>query len=297
LAFGTDDWFEGITPAIVDLHLHTTASDGTLTPTELIDLIGASGIRIAAVTDHDSTSGLPKAFEAASRYPDLRLIPGIELSGYTDHAEVHVLGLFIDYKQPDFQAILEKFRNGREIAVRESVERLRGLGKDITWERVRELAGGTVGRPHIARALLEKGYISTMAEAFEKYLGDGGSARVQRRRLSTAEAIKLIHGIGGVAAVAHPRTVEGFDEEIPALVADGLDAIEVFAEKYGPDKLEHYSRVARENNLVPIGGSDYHHNGEEGELKPGSSGVPGPDPAAVDELERRAEAHRVAANG
>ncbi|MDP6360212.1 MAG: PHP domain-containing protein, partial [Planctomycetota bacterium] len=152
MAFGTDEWFRGITPAIVDLHLHTTASDGTLTPTQLIDLIGGSGIRIAAVTDHDSTSGLSEAFEAASRYPDLRLIPGIELSGYTDRAEVHVLGLFIDYKEPNFQAILEKFRNGREIAIRESIERLRGLGKDITWERVRELAGGTVGRPHIARA-------------------------------------------------------------------------------------------------------------------------------------------------
>ena len=146
----------------VDLHLHTTASDGRLTPARLIDQVAATGLRVIAITDHDTTEGLGEAFAQAARYPPLRLIPGIELSAESGGSEVHLLGYIIDIEDAEFQAELARMRDSRVDAARRTVEKLATLGVRISWQRVQELANGAVGRPHVARAMMEAGYVKSL---------------------------------------------------------------------------------------------------------------------------------------
>lgn len=287
-----EEWVSGAMPPVADLHLHTTASDGLLSPADLIVYVAGTGLLVAAVTDHDSTEGLDDAFAAAASFPDLTLIPGVELSTSVGDSEVHLIGLFIDNRDENLQERLEHYRSRRERSIRESVEKLNELGIGITYERVKELAGGTVGRPHIADALIEAGHVSGRDEAFEKYLGDDGPARTKKTRTTTAEGIDLIHSVGGVAVIAHPRTVKRLEEVLPKMVEEGIDGIEVFAEKYGTEDRARYAGLAREHGLVPTGGSDYHAKGSEDEILPGEAGTCGPSMSAVEELRERAEAHR-----
>lgn len=289
---GQPDWFEGIAPPVVDLHLHTTASDGLLSPTELIARVAETSLRIVAITDHDSTAGIDEALAAAVQHPHLTVIPGIELSANTERSEVHLLGLLIDYRDSGLQAALKRFRNARVEATRRSVVKLNQLGIKISWERVRELADGTIGRPHVARAMVEAGYIKTPQQAFDKYLGDDGLARVDRERLSARDGISLVRAAGGVTALAHPRTVHCLEVELAELAAAGLDGIELFAEKYPADVRARYAVLARQHGLVPCGGSDYHAFGTEDELEPGAEDIPGPPLSVPEELRRRAEAVR-----
>lgn len=287
------DWFVGVTPPVVDLHLHTTASDGLLTPSQLIDRVAETSLRLVAVTDHDSTEGVDEATDAAAKYPRLSVVPGIELSTHTAKSEVHLLGLFIDHRDPGLQETLLRFRDARMDAARRSVEKLNELGVEISWARVQELAEGTIGRPHIARAMVEAGYIDTPQQAFVKYLGDDGLARVDRERLSTREGIELVHRVGGATVVAHPRTVEALDEDLAELADAGLDGIEIYAEKYTDEARRQFADLARQHGLVPCGGSDYHAFGTDDELEPGAAGVPGPPMSVPDELMRRAQARVV----
>ena len=287
-----EEWVGGAMPPVVDLHLHTTASDGLLSPADLIKCVASTGLRMVAVTDHDSTEGLDEAFAAAASFPDLTLIPGVELSTSISDSEVHMVGLFIDYRDEELQERLEHFRSRRERSIRESVEKLNDLGIGITFERVKELSKGSIGRPHIADALIEAGHVSGRDEAFEKYLGDDGPARTKKTYTKTAEGIDLIHSVGGVAVIAHPRTVKSLDEVLPAMVEEGIDGIEIFAEKYGKEDRERYAGLARDHGLVPAGGSDYHAKGSDDEILPGNGGMSGPTMSAVEELRERAEAHR-----
>ncbi len=291
------DPFGGATPPVVDLHLHTTASDGLLSPAQLIEKVAETSLRVVAVTDHDSTEGIDEAIEAAGRYPRLSVVAGIELSSHTEKSEVHLLGLYIDHRDLELQETLRRFRVARVDATRRSVEKLNELGVEISWQRVQELAEGTIGRPHIARAMVEAGYIETPQQAFDKYLGDDGLARVERERLSTREAIDLVHRVGGAAVVAHPRTVDALDEDLPVLVEAGLDGIEVFAERYSDEARRRFADLARRYGLVPCGGSDYHAFGTEKELEPGTPHVPGPPMSVPDELMRRIEARTVRQRG
>jgi hypothetical protein len=261
-------------PVEVDLHLHTTASDGTLTPTQLIQQVGATGLRVVAVTDHDSTEGVDEAVEAAKRFPKLTVIPGIEFGSEIGESELHLLGLFIDHHSPALQTALERFRRERVEAAQLMVKKLNSLGFAITWERVAELAHGAVGRPHIARAMLEKGYIASIPEAFDKYIGNDGPARVPRPKFEPVQALEIVHAAGGVGVVAHPRTVKRLDDVLPPLVEAGLAGIEVFAEKYGIEHQSHYRDLAQSYNLVECGGTDYHAFGSENEVTPGMSGPP-----------------------
>ena len=287
-----EEWVSGANPPVADLHLHTTASDGLLDPANLIELVAGTGLRIVAVTDHDSTEGLAQAFAAAKGHPDLQLIPGVELSTSVDGSEVHMIGLFINYQDEHLQERLVHYRTRRVRSIRQSVEKLNELGIGITFERVQELAQGTIGRPHIADALLEAGHVSSRDEAFDKYLGDDGPARTKKTYTTTAEGIELIHSAGGVAIIAHPRTVKRLGEVLPKMVGEGIDGIEVFAEKYGAEDRARYAGMARENGLVPAGGSDYHAKGSDGEILPGGDIMSGPTLAAVEELRERAETHR-----
>lgn len=263
----------------VDLHLHTTASDGTLSPTELIEQILQTGLKTVAITDHDSTNGVDEAMAAASS-GELTVIPGIEFGSEVDDSEVHLIGLFIDHNSPALQRAVERFREQRIEAAQEMVGKLNALDMDITWERVSELAGGSVGRPHIARALLEKGYISSIREAFDRFIGNDGPARVPRPKFTPVEALEIVHAAGGVGIVAHPRTVNDLEGVLPPLVDAGLVGIEVYAEKYGTEHQQRFKDLVEKYSLIPGGGTDYHAFGSENEVMPGMSGPP-PDTAKL----------------
>ncbi len=260
----------------VDLHLHTTYSDGRLTPTQLVDLVAERGLRVVAITDHDSTEGLAEAFEAGERHPALTIIPGIELSTDIPGYEIHVLGYFIDYFDPGFQQTLAEFREGRFDRGRRMVDNLEKLGIRIDWERVLELSdGGAVGRPHIAQAMMEKGYISNSQEAFEKYIGRNGPAYADRPKLTPEDAVRMILEVGGLPVLAHPaRYVENPEGHLPALKEAGLVGMEVHYKDYTPGEMDELLRLCNKYDLIPTGGTDYHANGAPGEVEPGGAGPP-----------------------
>lgn len=258
-----------------DLHTHSTFSDGVLTPTELVDFAYRRGVRILALTDHDVTDGLPEALAAAQGYPDLTLIPGIEMSTDVPGNEVHVLGHFIDWRDRTFQEELARLRDSRLNRARRMVEKLRQLGKPVAWERVEALAGeGAVGRPHIAQALVEAGHVSSVNEAFDLYLSRNGPAYVERERLSPREVVELIMSVGGLCTLAHPRELDHLEELLADLKSAGLIGIEVYYQDYTPEDMERLLALAQRFDLLPLGGSDYHGLGGPQEREPGEIPLP-----------------------
>jgi predicted metal-dependent phosphoesterase TrpH len=262
--------------AVVDLHLHTTASDGRLTPAELIALVAGRGLETIAITDHDSTEGLAEALEAARAFPRLTVIPGIELSTDVPGGdEIHVLAYFVQYEDMHLQQSLEKFRQGRLYRAQGMVEKLRGLGVEIEWDRVQEIAGdGAVGRPHIALAMVERGYIKHPQEAFATYIGRDGPAYVSREKQTPQEAISFIIGWGGVPVLAHPSDIPDMDETLEELKAAGLAGMEVFYAQYSEERIQELMDIALRHGLLPCGGSDYHALGNPVEHLPGTMGPP-----------------------
>ena len=260
--------------ADADLHLHTTASDGRLTPTELVKLVASRGLKVVAVTDHDSTEGLAEAFQAARQFPQLTVIPGIELSTDLPGREVHMLGYFIDYRDEGLQQALEESREHREERGRMMVQKLEELGVHIEWQRVRELANGAVGRPHIAQALVEQGYIQYPSEAFQKFIGRDGPAYVGRPKAVPEDAIALIRRYKGVPVLAHPREMGGVEDLVPKLAEAGLAGMEVYYKSYPSDEVNRLLQIAQNHHLIPCGGTDYHAMGEPGEIEPGFTGPP-----------------------
>lgn len=260
---------------IADLHLHTTASDGRLTPTQLMELVARRGLRAVAVTDHDSTDGLAEALEAASAYPDLRVVPGIELSTDVPGNEIHVLAYYIQYTDPGVQERLARFREGRLDRARKMVEKLGKLGVEIEWDRVQAIAGeGAVGRPHLALAMVEKGYIKEPREAFDAYIGRNGPAYVEREKLTPVQAVELIRDWGGAAVIAHPGWMSDLDLTLEELKRAGLVGMEVYYAQYSPEQIGELAAVAANHGLLACGGSDYHGLGNKGEPLPGNMGPP-----------------------
>jgi predicted metal-dependent phosphoesterase TrpH len=269
--------------AVVDLHLHTLASDGRLSPTELVHLAARQGLKTVAVTDHDTTDGLAEAFEAAKKFPGLRIIPGIELSADVPGDEVHVLGYFIDPDDAELQAELLRFREGRVARAKTMVDKLDQLGIHVEWERVQHFAGdGAVGRPHIAMALVEAGYCQEPKDAFPEYLGRNGLAYVERVKLTPVDAVRMIQRAGGAAVLAHPAYMDDMEAGIASLSGIGLAGIEVHYAKYREDTIRKLARIARQYELIPCGGSDYHGMGNSDECLPGENG---PTLETVDRLE------------
>jgi hypothetical protein len=261
--------------ALVDLHLHTTVSDGRLTPSELVTLVASKGLKVVSVSDHDTTDGLAEAYQAAKQYPDLRIIPGIELSTDIPGDEIHMLGYFIQYDDESFQSILQRFREGRLERGRLMVERLAQHGIHIEWERVQEIAGeGSVGRPHLALAMVEKGYFKEPKDAFAEYLGRNGLAYVEREKMTPEEGVQMLARVGGVAVLAHPAQLVDLDSKVAQLKAVGLMGIEVHYAMYPPETIQRLADVARRHGLIPCGGSDYHGLGNTGEPLPGTMGPP-----------------------
>jgi predicted metal-dependent phosphoesterase TrpH len=264
-----------------DLHLHTTASDGQLTPGELVAFACSARLDIIAITDHDTTDGIAEAQAAANGA--LNVLPGIELSAEEDGLDVHMLGYLIDVEDAAFQARLAAFRDDRVFRARRIVDKLAELKVPIAWERVQAIAGeGSIGRPHIARAMIEAGHVPTIADAFDRYLRTGGPAYVSRQRLSPEEAVDMIHRAGGVAVMAHPGLVRDYLAIIDRLVPAGLDGMEIYHPKNTMNIRDNLRGLAARYSLIVTGGSDFHRKESDAI---GSQAVP---PDAVNKLRERA---------
>jgi predicted metal-dependent phosphoesterase TrpH len=242
-----------------DLHTHSTYSDGKLTPTELIERAVSRGLEVFALTDHDCTDGIPEALEAAQKHPPLLFIPGIELSTDLPQEEVHVLGYFLDWQNPRFQGHLARLRRSRLERGQKMLNKLKHLGIDISWQRVQEIAGdGAVGRPHIALAMLESGHISSLEEAFDRYLSRNGPAYAEREKITPAEAVHLLTDASGLPVLAHPRDLQNLESLLVELKGAGLIGTEVYYQDYDQQAIEHLLAIARQHDLLPLGGSDFH---------------------------------------
>ncbi len=242
-----------------DFHTHSTASDGVLTPTELVDLVASQGVVYHALTDHDSTEGIAEARAAAAKHAGYTLIPGVELGTDIEGAEVHMLGLYLRPEDDELQAMLRRLRAGRVDRGYGIVEKLCGMGIKIEWERVQQIAGdAAVGRPHIAQALVEAGYIEKVSDAFDRWIGRNGPAYVEREKMTPAESVRCIVERGGMACLAHPADLQDLDALLVELKAAGMAATEVFYKDYTPDVVERLRQAAKRYDLLPLGGSDYH---------------------------------------
>jgi 3',5'-nucleoside bisphosphate phosphatase len=247
---------------VIDLHLHTTASDGLLTPAALIARAADAGLTIVAITDHDTVAGVPEA-EAAAAARSLRLVIGIEITAVEHGQDVHILGYFFDPAHPGLAAFLRAQRSDRVRRVKEMGARLRDAGVEVDVEALlaRAAAGGTsIGRPAIADALVATGCVADRTEAFDKWLGRGKPAFVPRCGASGADVIRVIHEAGGIASLAHPGVLRE-DALIPVLADAGLDAIEVWHSDHAADDRSRYAAIADQRNLCRSGGSDFHGDG------------------------------------
>ncbi len=241
-----------------DLHLHTYHSDGTRSPKEVIDVARAHGIEIVAISDHDNLA----AYYEIKSYADERgvtLIPAIELSCGFEGVDVHVLAYAFDPHDERIEQRLRGFRESRARRGHAIVERLRALGYDFRIERVDQLAaGGAMGRPHVARALVEAGYVSSVADAFDQLLGTGKPAYIDKERFRISEAVSLIRSAGGLTSVAHPTLYPDHERLVPKLLDSGIDGVEVMHPDVDALNRERYTNLARFRGKMTTGGSDDH---------------------------------------
>ncbi|MBI2329513.1 MAG: PHP domain-containing protein [Chloroflexi bacterium] len=259
----------------VDLHLHSTASDGRLTPVEVISKSAEAGLTTISLTDHDTVDGIVPALEAAKTFPWLKVIPGVEISSYAPEGEIHILGYFIDYTSPELQANLKRMRYSRQERAQGMIAKLKKLGLPIEWQRVKEIAGGgAIGRPHLAQAMLEKGYITSFKEAFTRYIGGGGPAYVERDKMTPLEAVTLILRASGLPVLAHPLTSHDPETIIIELKAAGLVGIEAYYGEYTAEEINRLVSLAKKHGLIATGGSDYHGIDTSTETMIGGADVP-----------------------
>ncbi|WP_086753643.1 PHP domain-containing protein [Streptomyces scabiei] len=271
----------------IDLHCHSTASDGTDTPAELVRKAGAAGLDVVALTDHDTTRGHAEAIAALPE--GLTLVTGAELSCRLDGVGLHMLAYLFDPEESELLAERELVRDDRVPRARGMIAKLNALGVPVTWEQVAGIAaGGSVGRPHVATALVELGVVPTVSDAFtEQWLADGGRAYVEKHETDPFEALRLIKGAGGVAVLAHPAAVKRGrtlpESAIAELVAAGLDGIEVDHMEHDTATRARLRGLAKELGLLTTGSSDYH-----GSRKTCLLGEYTTDPEVYGEITRRA---------
>jgi len=258
-------------PAFVDLHTHSTASDGTLPPERVIEAAERCGLAALALTDHDTIDGVRAARQAAER-AGIRVIAGVELSAFDEDREVHVLALHLSHLEA-LEKRLTELRASRHVRAGRIVEKLNVLGIPLTLDEVLQQSnGGAVGRPHVARALIARGVVADFRDAFTRYLGNDGSAFVARDRLSIHDAIAIAHDAGGIAIWAHPSD-GGRRERLEPLVAAGLDGIEIRHPSHSGEDTKRLQALADFFGLVPSGGSDW-HGASEGPRRLGMMNVP-----------------------
>jgi predicted metal-dependent phosphoesterase TrpH len=262
----------------IDLHTHSTASDGKLRPSEVVRLARQLGLTTLALTDHDTTDGVVEAQRAGAEL-GVEAIAGIEINSEGEHGDAHILGYFVDPSEPTLQEHLEAIRDARVGRAKGMLKKLTELGMPLEWKHVMAMAGDAVSiaRPHVARAMVEAGYVATTQEAFDKYISNEGPAYVNRLRLTMRDAIGLIHGAGGVAVMAHPAESR-LVHLIPSLVEAGLDGVEVYYPDHTPEQQAELLEIAARYNLVVTGGSDFHTLDDPSHAMMGSVDVP-PDTA------------------
>jgi predicted metal-dependent phosphoesterase TrpH len=247
----------------IDLHLHTTASDGVMTPAEIVNYAKNKGLLAIAITDHDTIEGLEEGLFEGERI-GLEVIPGIEISAEHSPGSMHLLGFFIDIHHPTLKERLGYLQRARAERNPKMVEKLKKLGIDITFDEVLKASGGgQVGRPHFAQVLLEKGYVRSFQEAFDRFLKKGASAYVEKMRFSAEESIHFINEANGVAVLAHPNTLQlnGYSELenlILGLVRRGLKGIEAYYPEHSALEVAQYKTLAERHGLLVTGGTDYH---------------------------------------
>lgn len=254
----------------VDLHSHTTASDGAYRPADLVQLALQRGLKVLGITDHDSMLGIPEATQAAEATP-LAIVPGVEINTDVNGVEVHVLGYFFNgYEHPHLIETLARLRENRLDRAEQIVTKLNTLGLQLDFNRVLDLAaGGAVGRPHIARAMIERGFVKSTAEAFDRYLANGRPAYVPRFRVTPVEATRLIRETGGVASLAHPLSIGAaanmgqidLPVVLPELKAAGLAGLETYYTGYSAENIRTLLGYCDQFDLIPTGGSDFHGGG------------------------------------
>lgn len=260
-----------------DLHVHTTASDGRLHPVEVVRKAADCGLSVLAITDHDSVEGVPEAIGAGLEFPGLLVVPGVEINTDVPGTEVHILGYCMSGSDGTLAGTLRRLRDERVKRGRKMVEKLSAVGVDIDWKRVQELAGaGAVGRPHVAQAILEAGYVQSLSEAFDRYIGRKGPAYVERGKVTPEQAVRLIVEAGGFAVLAHPHSLgpEGTESITGPLVAAGLTGLEAYYDGHSRDDVEWLLAIAKRRGLLVTGGSDFHGFGGDRETPLGKADIP-----------------------
>lgn len=246
----------------IDLHVHSTGSDGTFTPTELVLAAKEVGLCAFALTDHDSVSGIPEALRAGAKHK-IEVIPGVELSTDYEDNEIHVVGLYIDIHNPDLLSQLHAFRDNRDNRNLKMIDRLNEYGYTISAEEIyRRSPGAVIARPHIARYLVETGQVKDLQTVFDELIGDGCICYVDRLKISPMRAVELIHAAGGTAVLAHPClykvSEETLNEMIAKMIRVGLDGMEVYYSRNTKEQERYYLEKAEKYGLLASGGSDFH---------------------------------------
>lgn len=264
-----------------DLHIHSNLSDGFLSPEDIVKKAGEAGLTTISITDHDTVAGVDRAIEAVDK-AGMKLIPGIEFSTDLPDTEIHILGYFIDHKADWFRALLRKIMDDRISRIHRTVGKLNDLGIDIKVEDVLKLADvGSVGRPHVARALMEKGAVGSIQEAFNRYLDMRSPAYVPHFKLTPYQAIETIVKAGGIPVYAHPG-VSKKDEMIPSMMEKGLAGIEAYYCRQNKAQEKHYLSLAKKYGLLVTGGSDFHGLGTGRDILLGDMKLPD---SFIDKLE------------
>lgn len=268
-----------------DLHVHTTASDGSLSPRRVVEVAREIGLAAVGIADHDTVSGLDEALQAGSEL-GIEVVPCVEISALADDGtEVHILGYFIDHHNPALLGRLEVLKQARWDRARRMVEQLNAIGVEIGMDRVAEIAGsGAVGRPHVARAICDVGAASSMDAAFGRFLIEGCPGFVPRYKVTPGEAVRMALDAGGVACCGHVAKLKR-DQLLLELIKDGLAAIEVYHPDHGPAAGRFYSKFAEKHGLIATGGSDFHGFGG---LKPSEIGSVTVPYEVVEQLRRAA---------
>ncbi len=270
----------------IDLHVHTTYSDGTFDPKEVVNSAIELGLTTIAITDHDNMLG----YYCAKKYIEeneksLNIIPGVEINTFNKKQEVHILGYFMDFENPIFQSMIEKQQKARKIQAKEISKRLQKIGINVAYEDIKKctIENSSIGRPHIAKAIAQKGGTSSVTEAYTKYINDSSSVYVQRKTVTPHEAVEIIYDAGGIPVIAHPCDIDNAQELIEELMGYGLRGIEAYHRKHTPAIIEYFCSLAEKYDLIVTGGSDFHSPSlYTGQVIMGKNFVP---PKILEELE------------
>lgn len=270
----------------IDLHIHTTYSDGVLSPEELVDIAIEAELTTIAITDHDNVLGyyVAKKYIEENKKP-IEIIPGIEINTFHKKQEIHILGYFMNMENPDFEAMIEKQRKARKTQAQEIAKLLKKNGINISYEDIKKcvIPKASIGRPHIAKSIMQKGVVPSITEAYAKYINNDSKVYVQRKTVSPHEAVETIYDAGGIPVIAHPCDVENAEELIKELISYGLRGIEAYHRKHTPAMIEYFCSLAEKYDLIVTGGSDFHAPSLfTGQISLGKNFVP---PKILEELE------------